>query len=347
MNRNNEKPNTLTERYIYVLSRRLPSAQRGEITKEVRGIISDMLQDMFPDQETDESSVKTVLNKLGDPRKLADSYMNRRSHLIGPEYFSTYMLILKIVIPVAVAGVSLAMVLEGIFNTPGNIPLFIFESISAVFAAAVQAFAWVTGIFALVEHFADPLSRRNVIEADETAADWSVDDLPEIPAEKAVIKKSEPIVGIVFTVIFLILINFAPHILGIIVADNGTTIIIPVFDMNNFYRFLPIFNTILCLGLLKEAIRFFEGKYTLRSSIAIMLISAASMVMFFAAIRNPELWNDGFATELESIFNTDGTGTFFGLISYMPKLYNIILGLGIFGFIAETASNLHKSIRYR
>ncbi len=339
--------NTLIDRYLYALSKRIPPGQKEDITREVRVSVEEMLQDMFPDAVTDENSVRTVLNKLGDPRRLADNYLGRRSYLIGPDFYSTYILILKIVVPVAAAGVTLAMILDGVFGTTENIIRFIAETIAAAFSAAVQAFAWVTVIFALVERFTDPAARRKMDEFSEPSGEWSVDDLPQIPEEKSVIRRSDPIVGIVFSIIFLILLNLAPQLIGIIIADNGSTDIIPLFDMNNFSKFLPVFNIILILGIFKETLRFFEGKYTIRSSVVIMFISAASIVMLFTAFKEPSLWNSGFITKVESVFAAAGAGSGYDLKAFLPTLYKILLGLGIFGFITETATNFYRSVRYR
>ena len=55
--------------------------------------------DMVADSqnESDEATIQ-ILESLGSPRKLADSYLNRSNYLIGPRYFGVYHKILKIVL---------------------------------------------------------------------------------------------------------------------------------------------------------------------------------------------------------------------------------------------------------
>ena len=47
---------------------------------------------------------REVLRGLGSPRILAEKQLSEPPHLIGPELYGTYMLIVKIVMTVAVIG---------------------------------------------------------------------------------------------------------------------------------------------------------------------------------------------------------------------------------------------------
>ena len=335
----------LIERYIYAFSRKIPSSQREETVREVRGMIDDMAADMFPDSPDDAASVIAVLENLGDPSLLADRFLDRKKCLIGPDFFPTYQLILKIVIPVTAAGLALALILKGVFEPSDNIWLELAEGLSSMFSAAVQAFAWVTVIFALVEHFSGVSPAKAELVAEGSPELWSTDDLPQIPDNKSVIKRSEPIVGIVFIVILMILLNFAPQFFGIYIADNAPGRFISVFEPENFPNFIPAVNILLCLGIVKEFIKLFEGRYTLRSSFAILFISGISLAMFLVIIKQEALWNSSFPEELRALIGSDSPSVF-DITEIFRKLYLFVVVIGIFGFIVENAVNFYKSLRY-
>ncbi len=85
--------NSLIERYIYDVTRRLPEASRADVKKELNVNISDML----PEKHTEED-VKKVLISLGEPRILANGYRTKQRYLISPEKMDDYLRILKIVL---------------------------------------------------------------------------------------------------------------------------------------------------------------------------------------------------------------------------------------------------------
>ena len=49
---------------------------------------------MLP-EDYNEKDVKSVLEKLGSPVSLANGYLDRPMHLIGPRYFDVYTTLLK------------------------------------------------------------------------------------------------------------------------------------------------------------------------------------------------------------------------------------------------------------
>lgn len=49
---------------------------------------------MLPDNYNEDDE-KRVLEKLGSPVSLANGYLDRPMHLIGPRYFDVYLTLLK------------------------------------------------------------------------------------------------------------------------------------------------------------------------------------------------------------------------------------------------------------
>ena len=161
---------TLTDRYVDAAMRTVPEAQRADLAAELRASIDDQVEARVTDGETPETAERAVLTELGDPDKLAAGYTDRPLWLVGPRYFLMWWRLLKllwaIVIPCAVFGVSLAMVLDG--ATFGEIMGAIWPLALTV---GVHIGFWTTLVFAIVERSED----RKVMPVEE----WSVDQLPE------------------------------------------------------------------------------------------------------------------------------------------------------------------------
>ena len=95
----------LMERYIYQVVRRLPREQRREVSLELQELISDMADVA--------GSMEEALEKLGNPAEFAKKYQDDTHHLIGPEYYDTYLWFLKIVLLCTLIPIVDVSVIEG------------------------------------------------------------------------------------------------------------------------------------------------------------------------------------------------------------------------------------------
>lgn len=341
-----KNPEEQINRYIYEVTKRLPEKQRADIDKELHTLIEDMVQDQFPEKEATVGDINAVLKQLGDPRKFADRYWGEKQYLIGPEFYDIYFFVLKIVLAAVLLGMTVALVVESIVNVPESILQDAARIVSSIIAGAFQAFAWVTILFALIDHYGDSISGLKSLKAEMTRAkEWDPSELPEIPSQKALIKKSEPIVGIVFGMIFLILINYAYQFFGIIsITPDGKTII-PIFDLVVIRGFLPLINIMILIGLAKEVVRLVAGRYTLRVSALLLLLSTASTILALVIFTDKTIWSPDFVAQVNALFSLDGNAAFD--IAYYWKLnVRIFIGIVLFGYGIENLSNFIKSIRY-
>jgi len=83
---------TLIDRYVYTVTERLLEQTRDDVSMELRANIEDML----PENAT-ESDVRTALEKLGNPIRLANEYCEVKRYLIGPGLYDKYISVLKLV----------------------------------------------------------------------------------------------------------------------------------------------------------------------------------------------------------------------------------------------------------
>lgn len=331
----------LINRYIYAVIRRLPQAQREDIEKELRGLIEDMLSERCGSLEPKKSDIEAVLKELGEPSLLADKYRDGKRYLIGPEFFDLYILILKIVLGAAVFGVALGKTIELFINTPVSVAQGLSELISNILSAGFSAFAWVTIMFGINEHVR--LYRNTKIDTKE----WNPSSLPELPSKKAMIKKSEPIAGIIFSVLFIILFNFANQLFGVYHFQDGKLVsVVPIFAAEGLKQFMPLIIVLLCISILKECIKLIIGKWTLFLGIASAALNLMALVLCAIIFTNPAMWNAGLIKEIYASGIVPA-----GMVSSLGTLWSIItkgfIYFMAFGFIIDSIVSIYKGIKYR
>lgn len=345
----------MIERYIYDVVRRLPSEQREDISKELTGLIDDMLEERADNGKTEHENAEDVLKELGAPYALAGKYRGDKKYLIGPEYFEQYWFVLKIVLIAVTVGMVIAAVVQGaawVLETPGMTQATIFGNaasgvgmaVANVIMGLVQGFAWVTIIFAIIERCS---VKVNIKEAVSEA--WKPQDLKDkpVPTEKAILKKGDSIAGIVFTVAVIILFNLLPFLMGFWIAGpDGVVHSIPIFNLETLKAVLPLLNVCFALGILREALRVAAGRHTVWLGAATTVLNLVALVLSCMVFFNPAIWNMDVINQAAAInpeffsVGLDQLNMFFG---YFARFFGCIL---IFAFVLDSATSLYKGIRY-
>lgn len=217
--------NTLIDRYVYAVTKQLPGSMKKDIEQELRGLISDMLEERCGELEPSETDVKVVLTELGTPSELAAKYdpKGERS-LISTKYYRTYIRVMPIVLAASAFGVLIGGIVGIIAGEiTGTWAQLFAELLSMVYNTLLSAFAIITIIFAILDwkkvdiHSEDDLSK-----------------LPNIPTKKETISRSDCIVGIVINIILLSIFLFAPQFMGgyvgVYTSGGASTTIVPFFD---------------------------------------------------------------------------------------------------------------------
>ncbi len=181
----------LIERYVYDVTRRLPEATREEVKLELTANINDMLSENPTEEE-----IKDVLETLGHPRLLANSYRDEARFLISPEWMDEYWMVLKIVLIVlGVIGLVSGLV-DSLINLEETgifigMMTVLGQSIGSTISSLLGGFAVVTLIFYSISH----LNKTRV-------NNFEVKNLPELPkTESRTIKKASIIASLVMNVI--------------------------------------------------------------------------------------------------------------------------------------------------
>lgn len=323
------KPKEMIDRYVYDVTRRLPQAQRADIEKELRTLIEDMLAGR--DSEKD---VTLVLIELGRPSELAAKYRGTKRYLISPAIFGTYELIVKIVLACVAFGMMVAHAIMNITNPPESAFVAVISAIGASVMAMLQAFGIVTLIFMIHERYGKP---EKWIEV------WTPRDLPEIPLGNEIIKKSEPIVSLVFSAIFLVIIVTMPWLFGI--GFGLPSPWIPIFNLETLAGMIGLVVLMIGAGILKEVIRLVIGRYNIKLAISVTLLNFISLALVIIIFGNPDVWNANFLSAMQE---ATGAQWFTGqiAITVWKLLPTIIIVLTAIGTVADTVTTLYRGIRY-
>jgi hypothetical protein len=279
----------LIKRYTYAVTQKLPESQRADIEKELNGLIEDMLEARIQGHEATEKEVEQVLVELGSPSALADKYRGHKLYLISPEGYPFYSMIVKIVIGSIALAMLVVFVIETIATPPQALDHFV-SFLTATFSAEIQAFAWVTIIYGLIDRAR--IQKGEPIDADH---EWKISDLPQLPEDEVAIKRGDPIAGIIFTVIFAVLIVSATQLFGLWVLDgNHTTVVVPFFNMAVFQSFVPYILGLAALSILCETVQLITGKWTVSLVLFDALNNALNFVLALFMFSDGAIWNANF-----------------------------------------------------
>lgn len=313
--------NELIDRYVYAVTRRLPARLRSDIDKELHSLIEDMLEARCDGLKPEDRDVRVVLTELGTPSELAAKYMPEgRDHLIGPAYYSQY----KMVTGIVLASVAFGLVLSGFisFFQDSHEALYItlFSWLGTLVTGLIAAFGAVTFIFAAFE-------RKNVAL---TFGGNDLDSLPPVPEKKSVIPKGEPIVGIVFSVIFCVIFLAAPQIICVKFGEGQP--IIPVLNLERIHQLWYVFIAFTILGIINESFKLYEGRYTKRLAVVTVVSDILGAVLTLILLSDSQILNNAFITGVsENVSNSVFSGFFthFNLFLMAVILFALLLDMGV------------------
>lgn len=328
----------MVDRYVYAVTERLPEDIRVDVAKELRANIEDMLPD-----NADEKDVHAVLEKLGDPVTLANEYRQTKKYLIGPALYDNYISVLKLVIGIAII-VFTFLALLGNLSKPVDGAGFagvIASALSGALEGAVQAFMWVTVIFAVFERCGVNEGSKPFIKHK-----WTVNDLqPATASSKSKIPPSEAIVSIVFTVIFTVLLIYRPQLIGWYEkGKNGIELIAPVFNTGSLKPYIPAIILLALFQLCLSVYKFISRKWVLPLAIANTLNNLALSILICVLLTDARLLNPEFVLRLGNLFKTSSSHIM-TMLNRGFTIFSVIFILGcaldsVMGFMKCRSLNL-------
>lgn len=327
----------LIDRYIYAVTQKLPQSQREDIAEELRGLIEDMLEERIGNGKVTESDVEEVIFKLGNPKELADKYRGTKRYLIGPEIFDLYLLVLKIVLIVVIASISISFLVQIILNPFSILESFI-ELLVSIVTGLPMAFGWTTLGFVMAEMYGG-FKEKDLLEQE-----WRPLDLPPIPNKKRQIKRRESIVSIIFYAMILVFLTFSSDYFGIWVFRDEVNHVVPFLNEQTYGTYLLFIILILGVGIFKECLKLISGKWTYKLVVFTTFVNAISMLAILFMINGPDFWNPEFMNELvkANVVTSDSEG-FHAVQKIWDQLTYWILVLMMVGLVWDAIDGLIKA----
>lgn len=347
-------------RYIYQVIRRLPKAQRDEVRMELEELISDMY--------ADKGSMEEVLTELGDPAEFAKQYQNDRQYLIGPEYFETYLWFVKVVLICAAAPILAISLINAIGEMPvmtsqNVVPVMIraivdglTKGITNAILSCISAFGAVTLTFAIMERQKVKIEMKKTerwsvekLSEDKKTAEfrWTPKFLEPVPNKKAIISRGDSIVGIIFIVIFSVLLIFSPHFFAAIFTQGETVTTVPIFNLDQWEVILPIFVLSLLIGLVDEILRLVVGVYCKLVMIGNIVCGTIQIALSVVVLKVLPIWNPNFITDLQLAVGDKAESA----AQFFTRWDGDMVSNGLLAFIVvitllEIGTTIYKTIRY-
>ncbi|AJA20136.1 TPA: HAAS signaling domain-containing protein [Bacillus thuringiensis] len=325
----------LIDLYIQEVAKRLPEKNREDITLELRSTIDDMLPEDY-----NEKDVKSVLEKLGSPVSLANGYLDRPMHLIGPRYFDVYTTLLKMIIPIAAVIALISMVAENFIGYSGDqavlnvILQLIGKGIGEIFEVSLHVFFWLTVVFVILER----TDKDKGIEPLTTSLKkWTPDDLKNIsyiPKKKA-ISKFEVFGGLMWTAVWATLYFYANYLVGVYNGTaNGLKFVSPTFNQDVLLQYWPIVVIMIVFEICISLYKLVQGQWTQRLAIGNAILQIAGTIVFIVIVVNPHVFNAGFITYLANAFTISS-----------EEFKTWLIWGGIFFYMLSAAINIFDGFR--
>ncbi len=324
----------LIEIYIQEVVRRLPEKNREDIALELRSTIEDMLPDGYGEED-----VKEVLGKMGSPVALANGYLDRPMHLIGPRYFDLYVTLLKMIFPIAAVIALISTVAQSFIGYGGealiNVIIDVISfGVSVLVEVAIQVFFWLTLVFAIIERVDNGKENQPLTMSLKKWTPEDLENIAYIPKKKA-ISKFEVFGSLLWTAIWATLYFYAHHFIGIYEGKGDRLdFVTPSFNQEVLLQYWPIVVLVICFEIALSLYKLVKGQWTTRMATLNMTLQIIATIVFIVIFINPNLLNQDFLTYMADLF-TISTNQF----------ESWIIGGGIFFFIVGAVINAYDGIR--
>ena len=274
----------LIDKYIAEVGKHLPRGNRADIEAEIRSTLEDMLEERKQAQgKVDDAMVIELLKEYGVPRKVAESYLGPR-YLVGPRLYPIFEMVTRIVLAVLFA-VALAGLGIGLARSSLSGPEFlkaVGESALGLLSGLITAFGNIVLVLAILER---TLPAR---EFEKEAEEWNPADLANEPDPDRV-KFGEQIVGIIFLVLFLVIFNLYPGVIGFGFFNESDWVFIAPVLTEAFFSYLPWLNVLILLQIGFSVYLLRQGAWNAGLRIVNILLELAGIALAVVMLRGPAL----------------------------------------------------------
>lgn len=269
---------SLTDRYIWAVTRQLPEDTGPDVARELRGTLADAMEGKVAAGLGAEEAEREAVAELGDPDVLAREYGGRPHHLIGPSTYPEYIRLLKVLFPVILPLVAAATVVGQLASGDRSLPALLGEVAVVVLHATVHIGFWTTLVFALVER------GRSEAERERPVADWDPDQLltDDVPWRRAGVGELLAEVAVLVLVLGIVVWQFAG------VGSVGVQILDPHLDL----VWKSTIVGLLIIDLVLAVLAWSAGRWTASLAATNVLANVASAVVLVWLLMAGRLLTD-------------------------------------------------------
>ncbi len=198
----------IIDRYIYEVGNRLPRKSRRDVQVELHTLLHETLEERARDagRPADAELAAQVLREFGSPQQVAERYAPRPRYLIGPRWYPTYILIVKIIAIVLPSILGAFLIAALVFSKGPLAPLSVGKVARMVWgfvSAGIFNLAILTLVFAIVE-------RTQIQPEKEEAEAWDPGMLPPVDDPDR-ISAGGIVFGMYMILAVAVLLNFYPQ----------------------------------------------------------------------------------------------------------------------------------------
>lgn len=169
---------SLTDRYVWTVTRQLPPETGPDIARELRGTIEETVEGRVAAGEEPVAAERETIVGLGDPDVLAREYGGRPNHLVGPAFFPAWVRLVKVLLAILVPLSLVGSVVAHAVGSDASFGAIVGEGVALAFQVAVHVVFWTTLVFAVAERYGSPGEQQGLVST------WSPDELAD-PADHA------------------------------------------------------------------------------------------------------------------------------------------------------------------
>lgn len=320
---------TLSERYIWAVTRSIPEKQRTEIEPELAELIADSVEAQIESGTPEATAEHAALVQLGDPTRLASRYTGSPLHLIGPNYYPQWLRLLKtlaaIVLPIAAIAVGI-----GSFLSTHDVGEAIGSAVAVTISVAVHLAFWTTLVFALVERSEQ---RSGTKTSSMKFAEWTPEMLPQTPANKqSRAALSEMVASLAFLALFIGWI-FWQHFASPLTDAGGEPI--PVFNPALGLLWALWFVAILVLEMVFAVWLYQRGRWTFTLATANLALNLAFAIPGLWLLTTGQLINPEFVSTILKISNLEGDATLSNVMTaFVPIIGVTVVAFAVWDVVA-------------
>ena len=329
----------LIDKYISEVGKHLPRKNRADIEAEIRSTLEDMLDERSERRQApgsvDDATIIELLKDYGAPRKVAESYTGPR-YLIGPRIYPVFEVVTKIVLTVLFALALVALGLGLARSDAIGLELLrnLGESSLDLLGTLIAVFGNIVLVFAILERV---LPTEKLEEEDK----WNPADLAKEPDPDRV-KFGEQIFELFFLVLFLIVFNLYPGIIGIGFFNENNWVFISPILTEAFFNYLPWINILVVLQIGFNLYLLRQAWWNTGLRIVNGVLEFASLAIAVAMLRGPDLVTLT-AEQLAGTPLEESTELFVTIGNLIPTLVLTIVIIISSIEIAQTVYRLMKS----